>query len=79
MYKMKREKRLMAKLSIYHSIYVLTLTCCHKLWVVTERTRLQVQASPQCVWSKAQGVKLGQAGGTWRRRIAASLSQKEPV
>ena len=34
-----------AKLSIYLSIHVPTLTCGHELWVATERMRLQVQAA----------------------------------
>uniref|UniRef100_A0A3Q0RNY4 Coagulation factor X n=1 Tax=Amphilophus citrinellus TaxID=61819 RepID=A0A3Q0RNY4_AMPCI len=34
-----------AKLLIYWSIYVLTLTYGHKLWVVTKRIRLQIQAA----------------------------------
>uniref|UniRef100_A0A8C6NNI1 Reverse transcriptase domain-containing protein n=1 Tax=Nothobranchius furzeri TaxID=105023 RepID=A0A8C6NNI1_NOTFU len=40
----KRELSQMAKLSIYCSIYVPTLNYGHELWVVTERTRLQIQA-----------------------------------
>ncbi|XP_049451749.1 acetylserotonin O-methyltransferase 2 isoform X2 [Epinephelus fuscoguttatus] len=40
----KRELSQKAKLSIYRSIYVPTLTYGHELWVVTERTRSRVQA-----------------------------------
>ncbi len=40
---MKRELSLKAKLSIYQSIYVTTLTCGHELWVMTNRMRLRVQ------------------------------------
>ena len=35
----KRELSQKAKLSIYRSIYIPTLTYGHELWVVTERTR----------------------------------------
>ena len=35
----KKELSQKAKLSIYRSIYVPTLTYGHELWVVTERTR----------------------------------------
>ena len=33
----KRELSWKAKLSIYQSIYIPTLTCGHELWIVTER------------------------------------------
>ena len=41
----KRELSRKAKLSIYQSIYVLTLTYGHELWVVTERMRSRIQAA----------------------------------
>ncbi|KAK0151875.1 putative uncharacterized transposon-derived protein F52C9.6 [Merluccius polli] len=41
----KRELSRKAKLSIYQSIYVPALTYGHELWVMTERTRLRVQAA----------------------------------
>ena len=41
----KRELSQKAKLSIYRSIYVPTLTYGHELWVVTERTRSRIQAA----------------------------------
>ena len=44
----KRELSRKAKLSIYQSIYVPTLTYGHELWVVTERTRSRVQAKFKC-------------------------------
>jgi len=34
-----------AKLSIYWSIYVPTLTYGHELWLVTKRTRSRIQAA----------------------------------
>lgn len=36
----KKKTGLKAKLSIYQVIYILHLTCCHELWLVTERIRL---------------------------------------
>ncbi|TWW80939.1 hypothetical protein D4764_01G0007540 [Takifugu flavidus] len=41
----KRELSRKAKLSIYRSIFVPTLTYGHELWVMTERTRSRVQAA----------------------------------
>ncbi|KAI3373393.1 hypothetical protein L3Q82_021941 [Scortum barcoo] len=41
----KKELSRKAKLSIYRSIYVPTLTYGHELWVMTERTRLRIQAA----------------------------------
>uniref|UniRef100_A0A3B3QGI4 Reverse transcriptase domain-containing protein n=1 Tax=Paramormyrops kingsleyae TaxID=1676925 RepID=A0A3B3QGI4_9TELE len=41
----KKELSQKAKLSIYRSIYVSTLTYGHELWVVTERMRSRVQAA----------------------------------
>ena len=41
----KKELSRKAKLSIYPSIYVPTLTYGHKLWVVTERTRWRIQVA----------------------------------
>ena len=41
----KKELSRKAKLSIYRSVYVPTLTYGHELWVVTERTRSQIQAA----------------------------------
>ena len=35
---LKREMSQKAKLSIYQMICVITLICCHELWVVTKRT-----------------------------------------
>ena len=41
----KKELSQKAKLSIYQSVYVPTLTYGHELWVVTERKRLQIQVA----------------------------------
>lgn len=42
----KKELNRKAKLSIYPSIFFPTLNYGHKLWVVTERKRLQIQVFP---------------------------------
>lgn len=41
----KRELSWKTKLLIYHSIYILTLTYCYEVWVVTERIRSRIQAT----------------------------------
>ena len=41
----KKELSCKLKLSIYLSIYVPTLTYGHELWVMTERTRSQIQVA----------------------------------
>ncbi|KAI3353919.1 hypothetical protein L3Q82_005113 [Scortum barcoo] len=41
----KKELSRKAKLSIYRSIYVPTLTIGHELWVMTERTRSRIQVA----------------------------------
>ncbi|KAK3549788.1 hypothetical protein QTP86_008027 [Hemibagrus guttatus] len=41
----KKELSRKAKLSIYQSIYVPTLTYGHELWVMTERIRSRIQAA----------------------------------
>ena len=47
----KRELSQRAKLSIYRSIYVPTLTYGHELWVVTKRMRSQIQAAQMSSWA----------------------------
>ncbi|KAK3513082.1 hypothetical protein QTP70_000981 [Hemibagrus guttatus] len=41
----KKELSRKAKLSIYHSIYIPTLTYSHELWVMTERVRSRIQVA----------------------------------
>ena len=41
----KRELSKKTKLSIFKTVFVPILTCRHESWVMTERVRLQVQAS----------------------------------
>ncbi|XP_018538853.1 uncharacterized protein LOC108887791 [Lates calcarifer] len=54
----KRERSRKAKLSIYQSIYVLTLTYGHKIWVVTERRRLRIQAAEMSFLQRVSGLSL---------------------
>uniref|UniRef100_A0A669C5T3 Reverse transcriptase domain-containing protein n=1 Tax=Oreochromis niloticus TaxID=8128 RepID=A0A669C5T3_ORENI len=55
----KRKLSVKAKLSIYWSIYVPTLTYGHELWVVTERTRLRIQATEMGFLRRVAGLSLG--------------------
>uniref|UniRef100_A0A8C3A8W9 NADP-dependent oxidoreductase domain-containing protein n=1 Tax=Cyclopterus lumpus TaxID=8103 RepID=A0A8C3A8W9_CYCLU len=54
----KRELSRKAKLSIYWSVYVPTLTYGHELWVVTERTRSGIQAAEMSFLSRVAGLSL---------------------
>ena len=54
----KRELSRKAKLSIYRSIYVPTLTYGHELWVVTERTRSRIQAAEMSFLRRVAGLTL---------------------
>ena len=54
----KRELSQKAKLSIYWSIYVPILTYGHELWLVTERTRLQIQAAEMGFLRRVSGLSL---------------------
>uniref|UniRef100_A0A8C6Q6L6 Reverse transcriptase domain-containing protein n=1 Tax=Nothobranchius furzeri TaxID=105023 RepID=A0A8C6Q6L6_NOTFU len=54
----KRELSQKAKLSIYRSIYVPTLTYDHELWVVTERTRLRIQVAEMSFLRRVAGLSL---------------------
>ena len=55
---MKMELSQKAKLSIYLSIYALTLTYGHELWVVTERMRSLIQAAEMSFLCRAAGFSL---------------------
>ena len=55
---MKKELSQKAKLSIYRSIYVPTLTNGHELWVVTERTRSRIQAAEMSFLRRVAGLSL---------------------
>ncbi|KAK0137162.1 Complement C3 [Merluccius polli] len=52
----KRKLSRKAKLSIYQSIYVPTLTYGHQLWVVTESTRSRIQAAEMSFLRRVAGL-----------------------
>jgi len=54
----KRELSQKAKLSIYRSIYVPTLTYGHKLWVVIERMRSRIQVAEMSFLRRVAGLNL---------------------
>ncbi|XP_061647372.1 uncharacterized protein LOC133486367 [Phyllopteryx taeniolatus] len=59
-----------AKLSIYRSIYVPTLTYGHELWVVTERTRSRIQAAEMSFLRRVSGLSL-------RGRVRSSVIRED--
>ncbi|KAI3363541.1 hypothetical protein L3Q82_012143 [Scortum barcoo] len=59
----KKELSRKAKLSIYRSIYVPTLTYGHELWVMTERTRSRIQAAEMSFLRRVAGRSLRDRGG----------------
>jgi len=66
----KRELSWKAKVSIYRSIYVPTLNYGHKLWVMTKRTRLQIQEAEM-------NFSPGMAGFSLRDRVRSSDIRRE--
>ncbi|KAL7846506.1 hypothetical protein SRHO_G00214860 [Serrasalmus rhombeus] len=54
----KKELSHKARLSIYWSIYVPTLTYGHELWVMTERTRSRIQAAEMSFLRRVSGLSL---------------------
>ncbi len=66
----KKELSRKAKLSIYRSIYVPTLTYGHELWVMTERTRSRIQASKMSFLRRVAGCSL-------RDRVRSSVTREE--
>ena len=54
----KKELSQKAKLSIYRSIYVPTLTYRHELWVVTERTKSRIQEAEIGFLCRVSGLSL---------------------
>ncbi|KAK3527334.1 hypothetical protein QTP86_021953 [Hemibagrus guttatus] len=73
----KKELSQKAKLSIYQSIYVPTLTYGHELWVMTERVRSQIQAAEMSFLHRVvgrslrEGKELCHPGGARSRATAA--------
>ncbi len=72
MYRSVVEKELSckAKLSIYRSIYMPTLTYGHELWVMTERTRSLIQAAEMSFLRRV-------AGRSLRDRVRSSVTREE--
>ncbi|KAK3535605.1 hypothetical protein QTP70_017246, partial [Hemibagrus guttatus] len=66
----KKELSRKAKLSIYQSIYVPTLTYGHELWVMTERVRSQIQAAKMSFLRRVAGCSL-------RDRVRSSVTGEE--
>ncbi|KAK3512205.1 hypothetical protein QTP70_000467 [Hemibagrus guttatus] len=66
----KKELSRKAKLSIYHSIYVPTLTYGHELWVMTERVRSRIQAAEMSFLRRV-------AGRSLRDRVRSSVTREE--
>uniref|UniRef100_A0A8C6PI18 Reverse transcriptase domain-containing protein n=1 Tax=Nothobranchius furzeri TaxID=105023 RepID=A0A8C6PI18_NOTFU len=65
----KRELSQKAKLSIYRSIYVPTLTYGHEFWVVTEKTRSRIQAAEMSFLLRVAGFSL-------RDRVRSSVMRE---
>ncbi len=66
----KKELSRKAKLSIYLSIYVPTLTYGHEHWVMTERTRSRIQAAEMSFLRRV-------AGRSLRDRVRSSVTREE--
>ncbi|KAK3571512.1 hypothetical protein QTP86_012861 [Hemibagrus guttatus] len=66
----KKELSQKAKLSIYQSIYVPTLTYGHELWVMTERVRSRIQAAEMSFLRRV-------AGRSLRDRVRSSVTWEE--
>ncbi|KAK3537481.1 hypothetical protein QTP70_012107 [Hemibagrus guttatus] len=66
----KKELSRKAKLSIYQSIYVPTLTYGHELWVMTERVRSWIQAAEMSFLRRV-------AGHSLRDRVRSSVTREE--
>ncbi|KAK3540421.1 hypothetical protein QTP70_030962, partial [Hemibagrus guttatus] len=66
----KKELSRKAKLSIYQSIYIPTLTYGHELWVMTERVRSRIQAAEMSFLRRV-------AGRSLRDRVRSSVTREE--
>ncbi|KAK3521504.1 hypothetical protein QTP70_007969 [Hemibagrus guttatus] len=66
----KKELSRKAKLSIYQSIYVPTLTYGHELWVMTERVRSRIQAAEMSFLHRVVGPSL-------RDSVSSSVTREE--
>ncbi|KAK3516227.1 hypothetical protein QTP70_006372 [Hemibagrus guttatus] len=68
----KKELSRKAKLSIYQSIYVPTLTYGHELWVMTKRIRSRLQSAEMSFLRRVAGCSL-------RDRVRSSVTREEPL
>ncbi|KAK3552026.1 hypothetical protein QTP70_031588, partial [Hemibagrus guttatus] len=68
----KKELSRKAKLSIYQSIYVPTLTYGHELWVMTERVRSRIQVAEMSFLRRV-------AGRSLRDRVRSSVTWEELI
>ncbi|KAK3519769.1 hypothetical protein QTP70_003908 [Hemibagrus guttatus] len=66
----KKELSRKAKLSIYQSIYIPTLTYGHELWVMTERVRFRIQVAEMSFLRRVVGLSL-------RDRVRSSVTREE--
>ena len=66
----RRELSRKAKLSIYRSIYIPTLTYGHELWVMTESIRSRIQAAEMSFLRRVVGRSL-------RDRVRSSVTREE--
>ncbi|KAK3547092.1 hypothetical protein QTP86_011400 [Hemibagrus guttatus] len=66
----KKELSQKAKLSIYQSIYIPTLTYGHEFWVMTERVRSRIQAAEMSFLRRV-------AGRSLRDRVRSSVTREE--
>ncbi|KAK3520692.1 hypothetical protein QTP70_030558, partial [Hemibagrus guttatus] len=66
----KKELSRKAKLSIYQSIYVPTLTYGHELWVMTERVRSRIQVAKMSFLRRV-------AGRSLRDKVRSSVTREE--
>ncbi|KAK3513744.1 hypothetical protein QTP70_028732 [Hemibagrus guttatus] len=66
----KKELSRKAKLSIYQSIYVPTLTYGHELWVMTEMIRSRIQAAKMSFLRRVVGCSL-------RDKVRSSVTREE--
>jgi len=67
----KKELSRKAKLSIYRSIYVPTLTYGHELWVMIERTKSRIQAAEMSFLRRRV------AGRSLKDRVRSSVTREE--
>ena len=76
----KRELSQNAKLLIYWSIFVPTITYGHEFWVVTKRMRSRVQAAEMTSLRRVAGLSLGRdrlRSSAIREELGINLHQKE--